>query len=132
MIQTEIEELCHKEIFLEVCIQPFVEEALQLSQMMDNTFNTIQQTQCNIEIATKGRTTEKLVQQAQGAAAQSLKLVLPLKSSVSALQSKIKEKAPQLLEMSHMFMLGAYWIRVPLGTLFDEIFYKSGIHVMCK
>ena len=58
--------------------------------MLDNTLKTIQQTHHNIDMATKGPTIENLVQQVRGDAAQSLELVLPLKSSISVLQTNIK------------------------------------------
>ena len=63
--------------------------------MLDNPLQTIQKTQRSIEMAVERPTTEKLVQQVQVAAKKSLESVLPLKTSVSTLQAKIKEKAPQ-------------------------------------
>lgn len=92
--------------------------------MLDNTLKTIQQTQRSVEMAIEEPTIENLVQQAEGTTAQSLELVLLMNSSVSMLQAKIKEHAPQWLGMSHMFVLGACWSRVPWGTIFYVILYK--------
>ena len=49
----------------------------------------------SIELVTEGRTTEKLVIEVQGDVAESLHMVLPLKSYVIAIQAKMKEHTPQ-------------------------------------
>lgn len=93
IIKTEIEDLCHKEELLEARIKPWAKEALQLSQNLDNTLNSIQQMQRSIKLATDGPTTEKLVL-LQGAIVQSLEMVHRLKSSITVLQTKMKEQMP--------------------------------------
>ena len=94
-LRDEIEELRHKNHVLGECLKPWVATALQLSQDVDVVVKRLNQTLESVTAATEGPTSQKLVDIAQSAAAQSQEVLPPLVAVVNALPAQAETPPPQ-------------------------------------
>ena len=112
-LRYDLEGFRHNNKVLSDHLKPWVDESLKISQDLDVVVKQLNQTLESVTTTTEGPTSQKLVEFAQNASAQSEGVFPPLVDAIKQIQAKMQAPWLLWLETSHKIVLWACWNGVP-------------------